>query len=68
MRVLYAVLAAAVVLMCIMSFHQHQPAYSVKTAAIYGAEAAAHGTMLQLQCTPQQATAHQHVQEGWETL
>ena len=45
MRVLYAALAAAVVLMCITSFHQHPPAYGRKTAAIYSAEAAAHQTM-----------------------
>ena len=44
MRVLYAVLAAAVVLMCVVSFRQHPPAYAHKTTAIYNAEAAAHGT------------------------
>jgi hypothetical protein len=44
MRVLYAVLAAAVVLMCVVSFHQHPPAYGREIAAIYSAQAAAHGT------------------------
>ena len=43
MRVLYAVLAAAVVLMCMISFHQHPPAYAHKTTAIYSAKAAAQG-------------------------